>query len=308
VRYADGARAYQAVDFDDLIRLPVELLERDAAVRARWQARAAHVLVDEYQDTNPAQYRLFRALVGERRAFTAVGDDDQAIYGWRGATIENLAQLGTDYPGLVVVKLEQNYRSTTRILKSANALIANNAKLHDKRLWSEHGHGDAIRVVAASDEEAEAGDRRRGDLGAPVRASRQVVRTMRCSIAATTSRARSRPRSARRGSRTTVSGGQSWFERAEIKDLVAYLRLIANPSDDPAFLRAVGVPAPRRRPDDAREARDAAAARNASLRAAVRDPAFAAAAHGPRARDARRVRRPDRRAFARARRARARAS
>jgi ATP-dependent DNA helicase Rep len=127
VRYAEALAAYQAVDFDDLIRLPVELLERDAAVRERWQARAAHVLVDEYQDTNPAQYRLFRALVGERARFTCVGDDDQAIYGWRGATIENLAQLGDDYPGLVVVKLEQNYRSTTRILRSANALIANNA-------------------------------------------------------------------------------------------------------------------------------------------------------------------------------------
>ena len=278
-RYAEALTAYQAVDFDDLIRLPVELLERDAAVRARWQARAAHVLVDEYQDTNPAQYRLFRALVGARARFTCVGDDDQAIYGWRGATVENLAQLEKDYPGLVVVKLEQNYRSTTRILRSANALIANNAKLHDKRLWSERGHGDAIRVVAARDEEAEA------ELVAAAISAHRFEHRGRWSDYAVLYRGnhQSRPFEAAfraQGIPYDVSGGQSWFERAEIKDLVAYLRLIANPSDDPAFLRAIGVPRRGVGQTTLAKLADAAAAKHTSLAKAARDPAFAAAAHG----------------------------
>ncbi|HEX4886163.1 MAG TPA: UvrD-helicase domain-containing protein, partial [Casimicrobiaceae bacterium] len=149
VRYADALQAYQAVDFDDLIVRPVELLERDAGARERWTRRFDHVLVDEVQDTNAAQYLLLRRLAGEAGRFTAVGDDDQAIYGWRGATLDNLAQLANDYPSLKVVKLEQNYRSTVRILKSANALIANNPKLFDKRLWSDLGHGDALRVTPA---------------------------------------------------------------------------------------------------------------------------------------------------------------
>jgi ATP-dependent DNA helicase Rep len=278
-RYAEALAAYQAVDFDDLIRLPVELLERDAAVRARWQARAAHVLVDEYQDTNPAQYRLFRALVGERARFTAVGDDDQAIYGWRGATVENLAQLRDDYPGLVVVKLEQNYRSTTRILRSANALIANNAKLHDKRLWSDRGHGDAIRVVAARDEEAEA------EIVAGAISAHRFEHRGKWSDYAVLYRGnhQSRPFEAAfraQGIPYDVSGGQSWFERAEIKDLVAYLRLIANPSDDPAFLRAIGVPRRGVGQTTLAKLADAAAAKHTSLAKAARDPAFAAAAHG----------------------------
>ena len=155
-RYDDALRAYHAVDFDDLIALPIRLLTESETARAKWRERCAHVLVDEYQDTNPAQYRLFKLLVGERGAFTVVGDDDQSIYGWRGASVANLGELPTDYPSLKVVKLEQNYRSTVRILRSANALIANNPKLFDKSLWSERGHGDAIDVTPAADEEAEA--------------------------------------------------------------------------------------------------------------------------------------------------------
>ncbi|CAG0948512.1 ATP-dependent DNA helicase Rep [Burkholderiales bacterium] len=277
-RYADALAAYQAVDFDDLIRLPVELLERDGEARGRWQAKCEHVLVDEVQDTNPLQYRLFRALVGERGRFTAVGDDDQAIYGWRGATLENLAQLPRDYPGLVVVKLEQNYRSTTRILASANALIANNPKLHDKRLWSDRGHGDAIRVVAARDEDAEAG------IVASAISAHRFEHRGRWSDYAVLYRGnhQSRPLEAALRAQSIpyeVSGGQSWFERAEIKDLVAYLRLVANEDDDPAFLRAVAVP--KRGVGQATLAKlaEAAAARDESLAAAVRAPAFAAVAH-----------------------------
>jgi ATP-dependent DNA helicase Rep len=279
--YAEALAAYQAVDFDDLIRLPVELLEGDERARRRWQERADHVLVDEYQDTNPAQYRLFRALVGGRARFTAVGDDDQAIYGWRGATVENLAQLGRDYPGLVVVKLEQNYRSTTRILRSANALIANNAKLHDKRLWSERGHGDAIRVVTARDEEAEA------ELVAAAISAHRFEHRGRWSDYAVLYRGNHQARAFEAALRAQaipceVSGGQSWFERAEIKDLVAYLRLIANAEDAPAFLRAVAVPKRGVGQTTLAKLAEVASGGNRGLSGAVHDPAFAASAH-PRA-------------------------
>jgi ATP-dependent DNA helicase Rep len=146
--YDKTLRAYQGVDFDDLIRLPVKLFDEHPEVRERWQNRLRYLLVDEYQDTNRAQYRLLKLLAGVRAAFTAVGDDDQAIYAWRGADIENLRQLPVDYPNLRVIKLEQNYRSTTRILNAANTVIANNEKLFDKKLWSEHGAGEPVTVVA----------------------------------------------------------------------------------------------------------------------------------------------------------------
>src|SRR4029453_11964793 len=208
---------------------------------AKWRERSGHLLIDEYQDTNPAQYRLLRLLTGKDALFTAVGDDDQAIYGWRGASTDNLAQLPLDYPALKVIKLEQNYRSTTRILRSANALIANNPKIHEKRLWSDHGHGDAIRVTPAADDEAEAeGVVRRllahrfehrgrfSDYAILYRGNHQAK------LFEQQLRAQNAP--------YEISGGQSYFERAEIKDLVAYLRLIANDDDDPAFIRAVTTP------------------------------------------------------------------
>jgi ATP-dependent DNA helicase Rep len=269
--YGEALAAYQAVDFDDLIVRVVELLERDADARARWQAKCAHVLVDEYQDTNPAQYRLLRALVGERTPFTAVGDDDQAIYGWRGATVDNLASLPRDYPDLRVVKLEQNYRSTVRILRSANALIANNPKLFDKRLWSDLGNGEAIRVVPAADDEAEA--------EAVVRrlSALKFERRAKFSDFAILYRGNHQARvfeTALRGQNMPyeVSGGQSLFDKAEVKDFVAYLRLIANDDDDPAFVRAVTTP--KRGIGQATLARlgDIAAARRESLFAAVYAP------------------------------------
>ena len=240
-RYDDTLRAYQAVDFDDLIALPIGLLAADAAVAAKWRERCSYLLVDEYQDINPAQYRLIRLLVGERGAFTVVGDDDQAIYGWRGASVDNLAALSKDFPALNVVKLEQNYRSTVRILRSANALIASNPKLFEKKLWSERGHGDPIRVSPAVDDEAEAeGVVRRlmahrfehrgryADYAILYRGNHQAK------IFEQKLREQNVP--------YEISGGQSYFERAEIKDIVSYLRLIANDDDDPAFIRAVTTP------------------------------------------------------------------
>ncbi|MEO8507330.1 MAG: UvrD-helicase domain-containing protein [Betaproteobacteria bacterium] len=239
--YDETLAAYQAVDLDDLIVRPLALLESDAEAAQRWQARCAHVLVDEYQDTNPAQYRLLRALVGEKTPFTAVGDDDQAIYGWRGATVDNLALLPRDFPGLKVVKLEQNYRSTVRILRSANSLIGNNPKLFDKRLWSDLPTGDTIRVTPAADDEAEAEmvlhrisalkfERRAkySDFAILYRGNHQAR------VFETACRAQGVP--------YDISGGQSLFDKTEVKDIVAYLRLIANDDDDPAFLRAVTAP------------------------------------------------------------------
>lgn len=239
--YAATLKAYQAVDFDDLISLPVELFEKHPEVLSKWQNRLRYLLIDEYQDTNACQYRMLKQLAGPRAAFTAVGDDDQAIYGWRGADIENLRGLPRDYPQLKLIKLEQNYRSTVRILKAANALISHNEKLFDKKLWSDLGNGDPISVTVCKDNEKEAEsvvmklqahkfEHRtrysdyailyRGNFQA--RALEQLLRDQRVPYA--------------------LSGGQSFFDKAEIKDITAYLRLLANNEDDPAFIRAVTTP------------------------------------------------------------------
>ena len=155
-RYEERLNAYQAVDFDDLIGLPLKLLSTDTEARRKWQDTFRHLLVDEYQDTNAVQYELLKALVGEHTPFTAVGDDDQSIYGWRGATIDNLKRLPQDYPRLKVIPLEQNYRSTGAILRAANHVIARNPKIFDKKLWSEFGEGEPVQVVACDGEEHEA--------------------------------------------------------------------------------------------------------------------------------------------------------
>jgi ATP-dependent DNA helicase Rep len=239
--YGEALAAYQAVDFDDLIVRPLALLESDGNAASRWQARCAHVLVDEYQDTNPAQYRLLRALVGASTPFTCVGDDDQAIYGWRGATVANLERLPRDYPSLKVIKLEQNYRSSIRILRSANALIGHNTKLFDKALWSDLGLGEPIQVAPAADDQAEA------ENVARTIAALKFEHGTRFDDFAVLYRGNHQARAFEQALRAqnmpySVSGGQSWFDRTEIRDIVAYLRLIANDEDDPAFVRAVTTP------------------------------------------------------------------
>ncbi|MBL8316915.1 MAG: UvrD-helicase domain-containing protein [Burkholderiaceae bacterium] len=241
-RYQDRLAAYQAADFDDLIGLPLELLRRDGEVRAHWQERLAHVLVDEVQDTNAVQYELLKLLVGDRPNFTAVGDDDQSIYGWRGATIENLKRLPQDYPSLKVIKLEQNYRSTGAILRAANAVIAANPKLFPKALWSEHGEGDPIKRIDA-DNEAHEAER----VVAWIQARRQAGGDAKWRDFAVLYRANHQARAFEQALRKAqmpykVSGGQSFFDRAEIKDLCAWLRLLVNNDDDPAFLRAITNP------------------------------------------------------------------
>ncbi len=239
-RYEERLAAYQAADFDDLIGLPLKLLQRDDAVRAKWRERLRHVLVDEVQDTNAVQYELLKMLVGDDGVFTAVGDDDQSIYGWRGATIENLKRLPQDYPKLKVIALEQNYRSTGAILRAANHVIAANPKLFDKKLWSELGEGEPVRVVECDAEEHEA-----ERVLAWVQSRRaQGARFADCAVLY---RANHQSKPFEQKLRAAqipykVSGGQSFFDRAEIRDLVAWLRLIVNNDDDPAFLRAVSTP------------------------------------------------------------------
>ena len=240
-RYDATLRAYQAVDFDDLIRLPAELLDAHGELRDKWQNRLRHVLVDEYQDTNAAQYQLLKKLTGVRASFTAVGDDDQAIYGWRGASADNLAQLRDDYPQLKVVKLEQNYRSTVRILKAANSLIAHNPKLFEKRLWSDLGHGDAIQVLPAKDDAHEA------ESVVMRLLSHKFQHRTEWRDYAILYRGNYQARIFEQALRNEkvpyqLSGGQSFFDKSEIKDVIAYLRLIANGDDDPAFIRAVTTP------------------------------------------------------------------
>lgn len=241
--YQDTLLHYQAVDFDDLIRLPTLLLRDDSNIRHKWQLRLRYLLVDECQDTNTCQYAMMKLLAGSEGMFTAVGDDDQSIYAWRGANMENLRLLQSDYPRLNIIKLEQNYRSTARILKAANRVIANNPKLFPKTLWSQLGEGDLIKVAACVSEQHEAewvvqqivqqkaigGDRARyADFAILYRGNHQA-RLFEEAL-----------RSARVPYR--LSGGQSFFDKAEIKDVLAYIRLLANPNDDPAFLRAATTP------------------------------------------------------------------
>ncbi len=237
--YTERLRAYNAIDLDDLILLPAALLTQDQNARLRWRERLRYLLVDEYQDTNDGQYRLAAALAGEN--FTAVGDDDQSVYSWRGARPENLARLTRDYPRLTVIKLEQNYRSTGRILKAANAVIGNNPHLFPKKLWSAFGFGDALKVLVAQDEEHEAirvvtallHDKfvRRAEFGdyAILYRSNHQARTLEQVL---------------REHRVPyfLSGGTSFFDRIEVRDAVAFLRLIHNPADDAAFLRICNVP------------------------------------------------------------------
>jgi ATP-dependent DNA helicase Rep len=245
-RYEERLAAYQAVDFDDLIGLPHRLLQRDAEIRAKWQDTLRYLLVDEYQDTNAIQYEMLKSLAGHpgdkaSALFTAVGDDDQSIYGWRGATIDNLRRLPQDYPTLKVIALEQNYRSTGHILRAANQVIAHNPKLFEKKLWSAFGDGEPVRVIECDNEEHEA--------------ERVVARFQALQAAgavefkdfAVLYRANHQARVFEKALRKAgipykVSGGQSFFDRAEIKDLCAWLRLIVNNDDDPAFLRAVTTP------------------------------------------------------------------
>lgn len=239
--YERNIRAYNAVDFDDLIALPTRLLQENAEIRDKWQNRVRYLLVDEYQDTNTAQYMLVKLLVGVMGRFTAVGDDDQSIYAWRGAKPENMALLAEDFPSLKVIKLEQNYRSTSRILKAANSVITNNPHLFEKQLWSDKGHGEAIRIITCRNDDDEA-ERVAHDL-----MNHKLMNGKSWKDYAVLYRGNFQARVLEAQLRQMqipykLSGGTSFFARAEIKDVMSYLRLIINPEDDSAFLRIINTP------------------------------------------------------------------
>ena len=252
-RYEERLTAYQSVDFDDLISLPLKLLQNYEHVRHKWQGLLGHVLVDEYQDTNATQYEVLKLLVGGTRCeaarLTAVGDDDQSIYGWRGATLDNLKKLPVDFPALKVIKLEQNYRSTSAILRAANNVIGPNPKLFPKNLWSDLGEGEPVRVVDADNEEheAERAVARIQSLRAEGTLAQAGSQFREYGHFAVLYRANHQAKPFEKAMRKAnipykVSGGQSFFDRAEIRDLCAWFRLWANNDDDPAFLRAVTTP------------------------------------------------------------------
>jgi ATP-dependent DNA helicase Rep len=247
--YEERLTAYQSVDFDDLVGLPLKLLREHDSVRSKWQESLGHVLVDEYQDTNATQYEMLKLLVGPRGRFTAVGDDDQSIYGWRGATLDNLKKLPQDYPNLKVVKLEQNYRSTSAILRAANNVIGPNPKLFPKTLFSELGEGEPVRVVDCDSEEHEAERvvariqslRAEGSLQAEGGQYKEWKDF--CVLYRANHLAKPFEKAFRKANIPyKVSGGQSFFDRAEIKDLCCWMRLLVNNNDDPAFMRAVTTP------------------------------------------------------------------
>ncbi|WP_371375595.1 DNA helicase Rep [Thalassotalea aquiviva] len=240
-QYHQNMRAYNALDFDDLILIPTLLLRNYPEVRQRWQQKIQYLLVDEYQDTNASQYELVKLLAGERARFTVVGDDDQSIYSWRGAKPQNLVLLGKDYPQLKLIKLEQNYRSSGRILKCANVLIANNPHVYDKSLFSELAYGPELRVVKTKNEDHEA-ERVAGEL-----LGHRFLNKSKFKDYAILYRGNFQSRVIEKVLMQNripykISGGTSFFSRAEIKDIMAYLRLIVNPDDDNAFLRIVNVP------------------------------------------------------------------
>ncbi|WCE05494.1 UvrD-helicase domain-containing protein [Pseudoxanthomonas sp. JBR18] len=240
-RYQARLASFNAVDFDDLIRLPVQILEGNAEITAAWRERIGYLLVDESQDTNDAQYRLLKALAGPRGDFTCVGDDDQSIYSWRGANPENLMLMARDYPQLEVIKLEQNYRCSNRVLRAANALIANNPHEHLKQLWSDQADGERIRVWECRDNEHEA-EKVAAEI-AFLQSAKQVPWNEFCILF----RGNFQSRVIEKALQLLripyhLTGGTAFLERQEVKDALSWLRLVANPDDDAAFLRAVQAP------------------------------------------------------------------
>ncbi|EIA3113502.1 DNA helicase Rep [Vibrio cholerae] len=239
--YQKQMQSYNALDFDDLILLPVLLLRSNEEVRQRWQNRIRYLLVDEYQDTNTSQYELVKLLVGERGRLTVVGDDDQSIYSWRGAKPQNLVLLGEDFPSLKLIKLEQNYRSTSRILRAANILIANNPHVYQKALFSELAEGEKLKVILANNEDHEA-ERVTAEIIAHKFLNRTEYRDYAILYRGNHQSRLIEKSLTQNRVPYTLSGGTSFFARAEIKDIMAYLRVLVNPDDDNAFLRIVNTP------------------------------------------------------------------
>jgi DNA helicase-2/ATP-dependent DNA helicase PcrA len=239
-RYQERLATAGAVDFDDLLLLTVRLFDRVPEVLAWYRGLWKWVLVDEYQDTNRAQYRIIRALTKEHRNICVVGDPDQSVYGWRGADLRNILEFEQDYPGTKVIRLEQNYRSTKRILAAASAVIANNVTRKDKSLWTENVEGEPPAIYRAWDEHEEA-----NFVAQTIRRLRDEGREWSDVAVFYRTNAQSRvlEEALRRGGVPyVIVGSVRFYERREIKDALAYLRLTLNPGDDIAFRRAIGAP------------------------------------------------------------------
>lgn len=240
-RYQSALRAANTMDFDDLLLLTLKLWREHPRILARYQKLYRYVMVDEYQDTNRTQYDLLSALVNAHRNLCVVGDDDQSIYAWRGAGIENILDFEREYPEAAVVRLEQNYRSTTTILEAANRVIVNNRFRREKTLWSDLGRGRSIDWIVTGEDEHEAKEmvhwlqhvlqKSNADFGDFALLYRSNLQSRPLEIALRQA-----------GIPYEVYGGQDFFERSEVRDVVAYLRTIANPWDETAFLRIVNVP------------------------------------------------------------------
>jgi len=240
-RYQARLRAFNAVDFDDLIALPVHVLESNPHITHTWQQYIGYLLVDECQDSNDAQYRLLKCLAGPLGNFTCVGDDDQSIYAWRGANPQNLQQMQQDYPALRIIKLEQNYRCTERVLRAANALIAHNPHDHLKTLWSDQGEGTRIRLWECRDRDHEA-EKVAAEIHYQATARRLPWRDF-CILFRGNFQSRPLEKALQLlNIPYHLSGGTAFLERTEVKDALAWLRLLVNPADDSAFLRAVQAP------------------------------------------------------------------
>lgn len=240
-QYIERLKTYQIMDFDDLLAIPVHILTHNPEIKYKWQNKIQYLMVDEYQDTNSAQYHLLKLLRQSSPNFTVVGDDDQSIYSWRGANADNLNALQKDFPNLTVIKFEQNYRSTNSILQTANKLIGNNIKIFHKQLWSELGIGSPIQVLAVNNEEEMINTVLRkisthhlqnstdyNDYAILYRSNHQA-RILELALQ-------------NKNMPYNISGGQSFFSSSEIKDIIAYLRLIINNDDDMAFLRIINIP------------------------------------------------------------------
>ena len=240
-RYQSRLSELQAMDFGDLIRLTVELFEKNPAILESYQNRWRFILVDEYQDTNHAQYRLVKALAAAHNNLCVVGDDDQSVYKWRGADISNILRFEKDFPGAEVIRLEQNYRSTKSILAAAGGVVSNNAGRKAKEIWTDNSTGEKISVVSCETERSEAEEiaRRIADQKSRGRRLKDFAVFYRTN-------AQSRPFEdvfRKSGIAYRIYGGIRFYERAEIKDLLAYLRLIMDVRDDVGFKRIINVPA-----------------------------------------------------------------
>ncbi|MDR1286945.1 MAG: UvrD-helicase domain-containing protein [Treponema sp.] len=243
--YGESLKIYNALDFDDLLVLPLELFENHPSVLEKYQSRYRYIMVDEFQDTSAIQYRLMKMLAkrkeGEKENICVVGDDDQSIYSWRGANYENILMFEKDFPSLVEIKLEQNYRSTSTILDAANGVISHNTSRKEKKLWSGNSGGRPIELFFPETESEEA-----GFIGSLIRRL-SIRESFRYHDFAVLVRTNSLTRNIEESFLAEnlpyrVSGGTSFFQRKEVKDLISYLRVIANPDDDVNLLRIINTP------------------------------------------------------------------